>query len=138
SISAFSFLPRQFHVGVIENSNVRHTRTAMWVTPLYLLCINLFVVPIAIAGLTHLPRGTGADTALLALPLLAGKPVIALLVFVGGFSAATGMIMVETMTMATMMSNHLFLPLLDRNPRLWFLRRHLLPARWIFASLFIL
>jgi len=125
-------------VGVIENSNVRHTRTAMWVTPLYLLCINLFVVPIAIAGLTHLPRGTGADTALLALPLLAGKPVIALLVFVGGFSAATGMIMVETMTMATMMSNHLFLPLLDRNPRLWFLRRHLLAARWVFAGLFIL
>jgi Na+/proline symporter/signal transduction histidine kinase len=138
SIAAFSFLPRQFHVGVIENSNARHTRTAMWLTPLYLLCINLFVVPIAIAGIISLPRSTAADTSLLALPLMAGQPAIALLVFVGGFSAATGMIMVETMTMATMLSNHLFLPVLDRNPRLWFLRRHLLPARWVFAALFIL
>ncbi|HTV20687.1 MAG TPA: hypothetical protein VMG12_18515, partial [Polyangiaceae bacterium] len=138
SIAAFSFLPRQFHVGVIENSNVRHTRTAMWLTPLYLLCINVFVVPIAIAGLINLPKGSAADTALLALPLMAGQPAIALLVFVGGFSAATGMIMVETMTMATMMSNHLFLPVLDGNPRLWFLRRHLLGARWGFATVFIL
>jgi Na+/proline symporter/signal transduction histidine kinase len=138
SIAAFSFLPRQFHVGVIENSNVKHTRTAMWLTPLYLVCINLFVVPIAIAGIIHLPAGSAMDTALLKLPLLAGQPAIALLVFVGGFSAATGMIMVETMTMATMMSNHLFLPVLDKNPRLWFLRRHLLPARWVFAALFIL
>jgi Na+/proline symporter/signal transduction histidine kinase len=138
SIGAFSFLPRQFHVGVIENSNVKHTRTAMWLTPLYLLCINVFVVPIAIAALTRLPKGSSMDTALLALPLSAGHPAIALLVFVGGFSAATGMIMVETMTMATMMSNHLFLPLLDKNPRLWFLRRQLLPARWVFASVFIL
>ncbi|HWO10595.1 MAG TPA: ATP-binding protein, partial [Polyangiaceae bacterium] len=138
SIAAFSFLPRQFHIGVIENSNARHTRTAMWLTPLYLLCINLFVVPIAIAGIINLPRTSAADTALLALPLMAGQPAIALLVFVGGFSAATGMIMVETMTMATMMSNHLFLPILDKNPRLWFLRRHLLPARWVFAALFIL
>jgi Na+/proline symporter/signal transduction histidine kinase len=138
SVAAFSFLPRQFHVGVIENSNVRHTRTAMWLTPLYLLCINVFVLPIAIAGIMNLPKGSGADTALLALPLLAGQPAIALLVFVGGFSAATGMIMVETMTMATMTSNHLFLPVLDGNPRLWFLRRHLLWARWVFAALFIL
>jgi Na+/proline symporter/signal transduction histidine kinase len=138
SIAAFAFLPRQFHIGVIENSDVRHTRTAMWVTPLYLFAINVFVVPIAIAGIMHLPRGNGADTALLALPLLAGQRVIALFVFVGGFSAATGMIMVETMTMATMLSNHLFLPLLDRNPRLWFLRRHLLTAGWVFAAAFIL
>ena len=138
SIAAFSFLPRQFHVGVIENSDVRHTRTAMWLTPLYLLCINVFVVPIALAGIVNLPKGSAADTALLALPLLAGQPAIALLVFVGGFSAATGMIMVETMTMATMMSNHLFLPVLDRNPRLWFLRRHLLWARWVLSTLFIL
>jgi Na+/proline symporter/C4-dicarboxylate-specific signal transduction histidine kinase len=137
SISAFSFLPRQFHVGVIENSNVEHTRTAMWLTPLYLLAINVFVVPIAIAAMTRLPTGTSADTALLALPLVAGQPAIALLVFVGGFSAATGMIMVETMTMSTMMSNHLFLPLLDRYPRLWFLRRRLRGARWVFASIFI-
>jgi Na+/proline symporter/signal transduction histidine kinase len=138
SIAAFSFLPRQFHVGVVENSNVEHTRTAMWLTPLYLLAINVFVVPIAIAAMVRLPAGSSADTALLALPLAAGQPAIALLVFVGGFSAATGMIMVETMTMATMMSNHLFLPVLDRNPRLWFMRRQLLGARWVFAAVFIL
>jgi Na+/proline symporter/signal transduction histidine kinase len=138
STAAFSFLPRQFHVGVIENSDVRHTRTAMWLTPLYLLAINVFVVPIAIGGMTMLPKGTSADTSVLALPLMAGQRAISLLVFVGGFSAATGMIMVETMTMATMMSNHLFLPIIDGSPRLWFLRRHLLPARWTFAAIFIL
>jgi Na+/proline symporter/C4-dicarboxylate-specific signal transduction histidine kinase len=138
SASAFAFLPRQFHVGVIENSNAKHTRTAMWLTPLYLLTINVLVVPIAIAGMIMLPKGSPADTSLLALPLLAGQPAVSLLIFVGGFSAATGMIMTETMTMATMMSNHLFLPLVDKSPRLWFLRRQLLPARWAFATVFIL
>jgi Na+/proline symporter/signal transduction histidine kinase len=138
STAAFSFLPRQFHVGVIENSDVKHTRTAMWLTPLYLLAINVFVLPIAIGGMTMLPKGTSADTSLLALPLMAGQRVISLFVFVGGFSAATGMIMVETMTMATMMSNHLFLPIIDGSPKFWFLRRHLLPARWAFAAVFIL
>ncbi|MGA7121656.1 MAG: hypothetical protein WBY94_16235, partial [Polyangiaceae bacterium] len=86
STAAFSFLPRQFHVGVIENSNVKHTRTAMWLTPLYLLAINVFVVPIAFAALTVLPKGASADTSLLGLPLLAGQQSISLLVFVGGFS----------------------------------------------------
>ncbi len=138
STAAFAFLPRQFHVGVVENSSASHTRTAMWLTPLYLIAINVLVVPIAIAGMITLPKGSPADTALLALPLLAGQPVVSLLIFVGGFSAATGMIMVETMTMSTMMSNHLLLPLIDSSPRLWFLRRQLLPARWAFASLFIL
>ncbi len=138
STAAFSFLPRQFHVGVIENSNAKHTRTAMWLTPLYMLAINVFVVPIALAAMILLPKGASADTSLLGLPLLAGQRVISLFVFVGGFSAAIGMIMVETMTMATMMSNHLFLPLIDGSPKLWFLRRHLLGARWAFAALFIL
>ena len=137
-ISFWARLPRQFHVGVIENSNVKHTRTAMWLTPLYLLAINVFVVPIAFAALTVLPKGASADTSLLGLPLLAGQQSISLLVFVGGFSAAAGMIMVETMTMATMMSNHLFLPIIDGSPKLWFLRRHLLSARWVFATVFIL
>ena len=138
STAAFAFLPRQFHVGVVENSNANHTRTAMWLTPLYLLVINVFVVPVALAAKLFLPAGVSADTSLLALPLMAGQRSISLLVFVGGFSAAIGMIMVETMTMATMMSNHLFLPIIGPSPALWFLRRHLLGARWTFAAMFIL
>ncbi|MGD0676298.1 MAG: ATP-binding protein [Polyangiaceae bacterium] len=137
STAAFSFLPRQFHVGVVENSNVKHTRTAMWLTPLYLLAINVFVVPVAVAAMLILPKGAAADTALMALPLVAGQRAVSLFVFVGGFSSATGMIMVETMTMATMMSNHLFLPIIDQSPRLGFLRRHLLGVRWALAAIFI-
>jgi Na+/proline symporter/signal transduction histidine kinase len=137
STAAFSFLPRQFHVGIVENSNVKHTRTAMWLTPLYLFAMNLFVVPVAVAAMDRLPKNISADTALLSFPLLAGQHGLSLLVFLGGFSAAVGMIMVETMTMATMVSNHLYLPVVDSSPKLWFLRRHLLGARWAIATLFI-
>ncbi len=109
-------LPRQFQMMVVENVDERHLRRASWAFPAYLLAINVFVLPIALGGLLHFGRG-GADpeTYVLSLPLAAGQPALALLAFVGGLSAATGMIIVEAVAVATMVCNDLVLPLLLRS-----------------------
>jgi len=137
AMSAFMFLPRQFHVAVVENSNENHIRTAMWLFPLYLILINLFVLPIAAGGLLiGLPLAQ-ADTFVLDIPLHYNRHWLALVVFIGGLSAGTSMIMISSMTLATMVSNHLLLPLLVWFPRLAFLRRHLLRVRWAIVALII-
>ena len=105
---AILLLPRQWQVAVVENVDERHLRTAMWVFPLYLLLINIFVLPIALAGLlTFGDGGADADAFVLALPMADQQPALALLVFVGGLSAATGMVIVETIALSTMVSNSL-------------------------------
>ncbi|MEW5848813.1 MAG: sensor histidine kinase [Myxococcota bacterium] len=136
--SAILMLPRQFHVAVVENHREEHIRTAMWLLPLYLLLINLFVFPLAAAGLLLGLSPADADLFVLLLPLNAGAHALALFVFLGGFSAATGMIVVESMTAATMISNHLVLPLAGALRSLGFLRRRLLQVRWAAAVLLIL
>ncbi|ERM83868.1 histidine kinase [Rhodonellum psychrophilum GCM71 = DSM 17998] len=113
SMMAVLFLPRQFQMGVIENNNEKHLDTAMWLFPLYLLLINIFVLPIALGGLVYFPTGTvDADTFVLALPIAFDQEWMALLVYLGGFSAATGMIIVSTIALSTMVSNNLVMPLL--------------------------
>ncbi|MCB0176633.1 MAG: GAF domain-containing protein [Anaerolineae bacterium] len=131
SMSAIMFLPRQFHVAVIENSKEKNIRTAMWLFPLYLFLINIFVVPIAAGGLLQGYSTQEADTFVLTLPLLHGQPWLALLVFIGGFSAATGMVIVSAMTLSTMFTNHLILPVVEQVNRLGFLRQYLLQVRWL-------
>jgi Na+/proline symporter/signal transduction histidine kinase len=131
SMTAIFFLPRQFHVAVVENSDESDIRTAMWLFPLYMLLITLFVIPIALGGLLKGYPLDEADRFVLALPVNHGKPWLALLVFLGGFSAATGMVMVSSMTLATMITNHLLLPLVGWIRGFSFLRRHLLKCRWI-------
>jgi Na+/proline symporter len=138
SMAAFAFLPRQFHVGVVENNRPEDVKTAQWLVPVYLVLINLFVVPLALGGKLLATPGTSADFYVLALPLQAGKSGLTLAVFLGGFSAAIGMIMIESMTMATMISNHLLLPLVQHVRRLHFMRRHVLFMRWAAAAGFIL
>jgi Na+/proline symporter len=133
SCSAILFLPRQFHVTVVEIYHERHIRTAMWLFPLYMLLINLFVMPVALAGLLQGYPPEKADTFLLLLPFAADQPLLSTLVFLGGMSAATGMIMVETVTMSTMTTNHLLLPLIERVAVIGFLRRYLLQCRWLAA-----
>jgi Na+/proline symporter/signal transduction histidine kinase len=115
-LSAFAFLllPRQFHVAVVENTNPRHVRQAMWLVPLYLLVINIFVFPIALAGKMLLAPTVSPDTYVLSLPLFAGMKVLALLVFIGGFSAAISMVVIETTALSIILSNHIFVPLLLR------------------------
>lgn len=115
SMLAILLLPRQWQVSVVENVDERHLRTASWLFPLYLLAANVFVLPIALAGLlTFGGPGVDPDTFVLALPLADGRPGLALLVFVGGLSAATGMVIVETIALSTMVSNSLVLPVLLR------------------------
>ncbi|MDT8877923.1 sensor histidine kinase [Halomonas saccharevitans] len=113
---AFFTLPRQFQVLVVENVDERHIKRAGWLFPLYLLVINLFVIPIALAGL--LLGGGDSDSFVLTLPLSAGLEALPLLVFIGGLSAATGMMIVETIALSTMVSNQLVMPLLLRSNRL--------------------
>lgn len=109
------FLPRQFQVIVVENTDERHLSHAVWLFPLYLLLINLFVLPIALGGLLYFDQGgVDADTFVLALPLAEGRPWLALFVFIGGLSAATGMVIVCTIALSTMICNDLVMPILLR------------------------
>jgi Na+/proline symporter/signal transduction histidine kinase len=112
---AILLLPRQFQVAVVENVDERHVRTAIWLFPLYLLVINVFVPAIAFGGLVRFAgAGVDPDTFVLSLPLAQGQSALALLVFVGGLSASTGMVIVETIALSTMVCNDLMMPLLLR------------------------
>ncbi|GAA3203687.1 histidine kinase [Actinocorallia longicatena] len=117
SMLAVILLPRQWQMTFVENTDERHLLRAMWMFPLYLLVINLFVLPIALGGLLRFGSGSAVDpdTFLLALPLAQGQELVTLLVFVGGLSTATGMIIVETVALSTMISNYLVMPLLLRS-----------------------
>ena len=135
---AIMFLPRQFHVAIVENFDEKHIKTAMWVFPLYMLLINIFVLPIAKGGLLLGYPIHEADTFVLGIPFYSGQQFLSLLVFIGGLSAATGMIMISSMTMATMMTNHLLLPVIEHVSWLGFLRRYLLECRWAAVAVYIL
>jgi Na+/proline symporter/anti-sigma regulatory factor (Ser/Thr protein kinase) len=112
---AILFLPRQFQVTVVENVSESHLKRAIWLFPLYLFLINLFVLPIALGGLMRFAgQGIDADTFVLTLPMSAQQELLALLVFVGGLSAATGMVIVETIALSTMVCNDLAMPILLR------------------------
>ncbi|MCS0503126.1 PAS domain-containing hybrid sensor histidine kinase/response regulator [Ancylobacter mangrovi] len=118
SALAIFLLPRQFHVAVVENTSEREIRTASWLFPLYLVLINIFVIPIAIAGLVAFPPGfIDGDMYVLTLPLSVGARWMALIAFVGGLSAATAMVIVETVALAVMVSNDIFMPLMVRGRR---------------------
>jgi Na+/proline symporter/nitrogen-specific signal transduction histidine kinase len=116
--AAIICLPRQFQVMVVENVDERHLDRALWLFPAYLIAINLFVVPIALAGILKAPPGTDPDTLVLTLPLTAGSSALAILAFLGGLSAAASMVIVETVALSTMICNDLAVPLLLRLGRL--------------------
>jgi len=116
SMLSVIFLPRQFQVMVVENVSEAHLRRAVWVFPLYLLLINLFVLPVAVGGLLYFgSTPANADNFVLLLPLAAGQNALALFAFIGGLSAATGMVIVETIAVSTMVCNELVMPLLLRS-----------------------
>ena len=113
SLFAIILLPRQFHVTVVENHNEGEIHRAAWLFPLYLVLINLFVLPIAIAGRIDIPLSRfGGDMFVLALPLAAHSWMMTLVAFVGGLSAATAMVIVESVALAIMVSNDIVVPLL--------------------------
>ncbi len=112
---AMFVLPHQFHVGVIECRETGHLRTARWLFPLYMLLIALPVLPLARAGDVVLaPIGVPSDLYVLALPLSQGHEALALLAFLGGLSAATGMVILATLSLSLMIGNHWLTPLLLR------------------------
>ncbi len=104
-------LPRQFQVTVVENSSERQLRTASWLFPFYLFLICILVLPIAAAGLRLLPEDSNPDLYVLTLPLTGDRDWIALLAFLGGFSSATSMVIVSSIALSTMISNHIVMPL---------------------------
>jgi Na+/proline symporter/signal transduction histidine kinase len=112
SLIAIVLLPRQFHVTVVENNSAAEIRRASWLFPLYLVLINLFVVPIALAGMLTFPTGQiDSDMFVLALPLAAHSDLFTIAAFVGGLSAATAMVIVETVALGIMVSNDIVMPL---------------------------
>jgi Na+/proline symporter/signal transduction histidine kinase len=111
---AIILLPRQFHVAVVENAAPSDIRRAAWLFPLYLVAINIFVIPIAIAGLVMLPASADGDTFVLALPVSAQSGFFAMVAFIGGLSASTAMVVVETIALSIMICNNLVVPLLLR------------------------
>jgi len=112
SLFAIVLLPRQFHVTVVENHSESEIRRASWLFPLYLILINLFVLPIALAGLLTFPAGrVDSDMFVVALPLSAQSELVTLIAFIGGLSAATAMVIVETVALAIMVSNDIAMPL---------------------------
>jgi Na+/proline symporter/signal transduction histidine kinase len=117
--AAIFCLPRQFHVTVVESAAPGDVRTARWLFPAYLALISLFVLPIAAAGLEQFAHSNvAADTFVLALPLAGGHRWLAMATYLGGFSAATGMVIVETIALSTMICNELVMPLLLRSGHL--------------------
>jgi len=114
AFAAIFCLPRQFQVMVVENTDERHLDRALWLFPLYLLAINLFVLPIAIAGRIMLPADTDPDNLVLSLPLAAGHPELALIAFLGGLSASASMVVVETTALSLMVCNDVVMPALLR------------------------
>jgi Na+/proline symporter/signal transduction histidine kinase len=109
--AAILLLPRQFHVMVVENRSLSDVRRTSWLFPMYLVAINLFVIPIAVAGLLLLPDTVDRDLAVLALPISRDAGWMALFTFIGAISAATAMVIVECVALAIMISNDIFMPL---------------------------
>jgi PAS domain S-box-containing protein/putative nucleotidyltransferase with HDIG domain len=115
SAMAIMFLPRQFQMLVVENIDENHIKKALWIFPLYLFLINIFVLPIAFGGLIRFPSGNvNPDTFVLTLPLAEQQNILAIFVFLGGLSAATAMVAVSSISISTMVSNNLILPIMVR------------------------
>ena len=115
SLFAVLLLPRQFHLAVVENTSIDHIGRAAWLFPLYLLLINVFVLPIAFAGKMLIPPEIAEpDLFVVDLPLLNGQGFLGLLAVLGGFSAGTGMVIVSTIALSIMISNNMVVPLLLR------------------------
>ncbi|MFD1007678.1 hybrid sensor histidine kinase/response regulator [Oceanisphaera ostreae] len=118
SMSAVICLPRQFHVTVVENHGPADLRWARRLFPVYLLLMGLFVLPLALAGQQWLGADVSPDTYVISLPLAQGQPALAVLAFIGGASAATGMMIISTIALAIMVSNDLVLPMILRRRQL--------------------
>jgi len=111
SMIAIMLLPRQFQVTVVENERERYLKKVTWLFPLYLLLFNVFVIFIAWGGnVIFQNQEVDADLFTLMLPLNNNHEFLALLGFLGGFSAAISMVVISTLALSTMLSNNLIIP----------------------------
>ncbi|MBK5920668.1 hypothetical protein CCR80_06400 [Rhodothalassium salexigens] len=123
AVGAMLCLPRQFHVMVVESDppgDRRPTaglRTARWLVPIYMALTALVVPPIAAAGMALGPAGGPADLFVLSLPVAQGQDLLALIAFLGGFSAATGMVVVSSVALSNMITSDLVAPMILRDRR---------------------
>ncbi len=125
SMMSVMLLPRQFQISVVENVDEEHLRKAIWLFPLYLFLINVFVLPIALGGLTLFAKGgVDADTFVLTLPMAQRAEGLTLFAYLGGLSAGSGMVIVETIALSTMVCNDLVMPVLLRLRALRLNERH--------------
>lgn len=138
-------LPRQFQMSVVENVDERHVAKSVWLFPLYMFVINLFVLPVALAGqLAFSGQTVSPDLYVLALPLAHGNEGLAVFAFLGGLSAAASMVIVETIALATMVCNDLVMPVLLRirwlglSERSDFSRLLLAIRRWTIVAVVLL
>ena len=115
SAIAFLCLPQAFHVAIVENENPSHTRTAAWLYPTYLALFSLLILPIAAAGLSRFGAMMDPDTFVISLPIAADAGTISLIAFLGGLSAATGMVIMTAVALSTMLCNDVIMPLLLRS-----------------------
>ncbi len=109
SFAAAFLLPRQFHMIFVESIDHKNIDTASWAFPLFLLLLNLSIPPILWAG-ESLNLNVPADMYVLGITLNSGSTILPVLTFIGGISAASAMIIVTTLALATMCMNHLVLP----------------------------
>ncbi|WP_191600540.1 PAS domain-containing hybrid sensor histidine kinase/response regulator [Marinomonas algicola] len=105
-------LPRQFHVTVVDHQDEKQLKTARWVFPLYLLTFALIIPPIAIAGQSLFGNAVNADTYVIQFALNSNNILLEILIFLGGISATTAMIIIATFALSIMISNDVILPLL--------------------------
>lgn len=138
AMSAVIFVPALFHIMVVENFHEKHIRTSMWLFPSLMFLINVFVLPIAMAGLLLGYPVSQADSFVLTLPFNFGKAWLSVFAFIGGFSSAMGMLVVNAVTLSTMFTNHILLPVLEFIKPIGFLKRYLLQCRWLAVVIFIL
>ena len=143
-------LPRQFHMTFVEAPGDHPDSKMQWVFPIYLVITSVVIIPIVLAGLAVLPAGTNPDTIVMALPLATGNEALALLVFIGGFSAAAGMIVIASVALSMMITNDLIAPLVFRRAlrgsgdrsqiaqHLLTIRRGVIAALLFFAYMFYL
>lgn len=137
SFVGVQLLPRQFHVAVVENVSPRHLSRSFWSFPLYTLLMTIFVIPVAAAGLILGLPEPYADYFMLLVPQTLNQPLITLLTFLGGFAAASGMVIITTMTLSTMVSNHLLLPFCEHFSSLAWMRTWLLQVRWLLVAIIL-
>jgi Na+/proline symporter/signal transduction histidine kinase len=103
-------MPHMFYVTFNESNGQRSLSFASWGVPLYFLLISLPVLPILWAGLQ-----SGSTIDVEYFPVIIGvaydMPMFTLLAYLGGLSAASGLIIVITLALSNMCLNHLILPI---------------------------